>query len=81
MTLMTLCDAVLYRCPTDPRRVSVVENGESLRARFTALAFSPGGSYVFLHCRVSLCDYRSYNCRPVSETLVLSLVPKIKIPF
>ncbi|XP_026206046.1 uromodulin-like [Anabas testudineus] len=52
------------RCPTDPQRVSVVENGVSLRARFSALVFPLQGSDIFLHCRASLCDNRNHNCIP-----------------
>nr|XP_033472886.1 deleted in malignant brain tumors 1 protein-like isoform X4 [Epinephelus lanceolatus] len=53
-------------CPTDSRRVSVVENGLSLRARFSALLFPLQGrdQDIFLHCRVRLCDKRSQSCAP-----------------
>nr|XP_033482612.1 deleted in malignant brain tumors 1 protein-like [Epinephelus lanceolatus] len=55
-----------YGCPTDSHHVSVVENGLSLHARFCALLFPIQGDnpYVFLHCRVRLCDKRSQNCVP-----------------
>uniref|UniRef100_A0A7N5ZTV7 ZP domain-containing protein n=1 Tax=Anabas testudineus TaxID=64144 RepID=A0A7N5ZTV7_ANATE len=53
-----------FVCPTDPQRVSVVENGVSLHARFSALVFPFQGNDIFLHCRASLCDNRSHNCVP-----------------
>ncbi|XP_049895611.1 deleted in malignant brain tumors 1 protein-like, partial [Epinephelus moara] len=55
-----------YGCPTDSRRVSMVENGLSLRARFSALLFPLQGrdQDIFLHCRVRLCDKRSQSCAP-----------------
>uniref|UniRef100_A0A8C5GLM3 Deleted in malignant brain tumors 1 protein-like n=1 Tax=Gouania willdenowi TaxID=441366 RepID=A0A8C5GLM3_GOUWI len=57
---------IYNRCPTDPLHVRVVENGVSLSAYFSAematvQGFSP---YIFLHCRISLCDKRSDNCVP-----------------
>ncbi|XP_033991691.1 deleted in malignant brain tumors 1 protein-like [Trematomus bernacchii] len=54
------------RCPTDLRHVSVIENGQSLRARFSALLFPlhGGNPYVFLHCTLRLCDKRTQNCVP-----------------
>ncbi|XP_049432554.1 deleted in malignant brain tumors 1 protein-like [Epinephelus fuscoguttatus] len=54
-------------CPTDSHRVSVVENGLSLRARFSVLLFplQDADQYIFLHCRVRLCDNRSQSCAPV----------------
>ncbi|KAK1900908.1 Uromodulin [Dissostichus eleginoides] len=54
------------RCPTDPRYVSVIENGQSLHARFSALLFPlhGGNPYVFLHCTLRLCDKRTQNCVP-----------------
>ncbi|XP_049895985.1 deleted in malignant brain tumors 1 protein-like, partial [Epinephelus moara] len=62
-------------CPTDSRRVSMVENGLSLRARFSALLFplQDADQYIFLHCRVRLCDKRSQSCVPVSQTSILSV--------
>ncbi|XP_074506639.1 uromodulin-like [Sebastes fasciatus] len=55
------------RCSTDSRRVSVVENGLSYRARFSALLFplQGGNPCVFIHCRLRLCDKRSHNCVPI----------------
>ncbi|XP_037627947.1 deleted in malignant brain tumors 1 protein-like isoform X2 [Sebastes umbrosus] len=55
------------RCSTDSRVVSVVENGLSLRARFSALLFPFQGDNpsVFMHCRLRLCDKRSQNCFPL----------------
>ncbi|XP_074506615.1 scavenger receptor cysteine-rich domain-containing protein DMBT1-like [Sebastes fasciatus] len=55
------------RCSTDSHRVSVVENGLSLRARFSALLFplQGGNPSVFIHCRLRLCDKRSHNCVPI----------------
>uniref|UniRef100_A0A8C6WV95 Uncharacterized protein n=1 Tax=Neogobius melanostomus TaxID=47308 RepID=A0A8C6WV95_9GOBI len=46
------------KCPFDPRQVSVVESGTSLRANFFALLFmSPGQlSPVYIHCHLSLCS-------------------------
>ncbi|KAI3370470.1 hypothetical protein L3Q82_025231 [Scortum barcoo] len=57
---------VHYRCPTDPQRVSVVQNGLSLRARFSAQLFPVNGDYpcTYLHCSVKLCNKRSENCVP-----------------
>ncbi|XP_055363781.1 deleted in malignant brain tumors 1 protein isoform X2 [Betta splendens] len=54
------------KCPTDRQQVSVVENGSSLRARFSTLLFLMQGEYrdVYLHCSLSLCDQRSYYCIP-----------------
>ncbi|KAK2862596.1 hypothetical protein Q5P01_002129 [Channa striata] len=54
------------RCPTNPQ-VSVVENGASLRARFSVLFFPRQGNTqnTFLHCRLSLCDNRNYSCVPL----------------
>jgi len=54
------------KCPTDQRQVSVVENGSSSKARFSALFFLLQGEYrdVFLHCSLSLCDQRSSSCVP-----------------
>lgn len=77
MVLMTLSD-IFSRCPIDPQRVSVVENGLSLRARFSALVFPLQGTDIFLHCRVSLCDSRSYSCAPVSQTFILLIIKKKK---
>ncbi|XP_042370871.1 pancreatic secretory granule membrane major glycoprotein GP2-like [Plectropomus leopardus] len=55
-----------YGCSIDPHRVSVVENGLSSRARFSALVFPLRGDNpsVYLHCRLHLCDRRSQNCVP-----------------
>ncbi|XP_072301208.1 uncharacterized protein [Eucyclogobius newberryi] len=46
------------KCSSDPRQVSVVESGTSLRARFSALFFEPQGQYrmVYLHCQLNLCN-------------------------
>ncbi|XP_072300054.1 LOW QUALITY PROTEIN: pancreatic secretory granule membrane major glycoprotein GP2-like [Eucyclogobius newberryi] len=46
------------KCSSDPRQVSVVESGTSLRARFSALFFVPQGQYrmVYLHCQLNLCN-------------------------
>ncbi|XP_059189061.1 deleted in malignant brain tumors 1 protein [Centropristis striata] len=57
---------IRHSCPTDTRRVSVVENGRSLRARFSALLFQfQGGNHgIYLHCKVQLCDNTSQNCVP-----------------
>lgn len=55
------------KCPTNRQQVSVVESGLSSRARFSALFFSPQGEYqnIYLHCSLSLCYRRGYNCVPV----------------
>ncbi|XP_067360301.1 uncharacterized protein [Channa argus] len=65
------------RCPTNPQ-VSVIENGVSLRALFSALLFSQQGTtpYVFLHCRLSLCDKRSYSCVPFCARRTYRSVPR-----
>uniref|UniRef100_A0A3Q4NAR0 ZP domain-containing protein n=1 Tax=Neolamprologus brichardi TaxID=32507 RepID=A0A3Q4NAR0_NEOBR len=62
------------KCPTDPQKVSIVESGSSLRARFSALLFLLQGEYrdIYLHCSLSLCNQRNYNCVPVSSTFHLS---------
>uniref|UniRef100_A0A3Q3QAR5 ZP domain-containing protein n=1 Tax=Monopterus albus TaxID=43700 RepID=A0A3Q3QAR5_MONAL len=54
------------KCPADRRQVSVVENGSSLKARFSALFFLFQGDYqnVYLHCNLSLCNRRTHNCVP-----------------
>ncbi|XP_074485021.1 scavenger receptor cysteine-rich domain-containing protein DMBT1-like isoform X2 [Sebastes fasciatus] len=54
------------KCPADRRQVSVVESGSSLRARFSALFFLLQDEYrdVYLHCSLSLCDWRSSSCVP-----------------
>ncbi|KAK2815803.1 hypothetical protein Q5P01_026270 [Channa striata] len=54
------------KCPTDRQQVSVVENGSSLKARFSALFFLFNNKYqaIYLHCSLSLCDQRSSSCVP-----------------
>ncbi|CAI5679449.1 unnamed protein product [Oreochromis niloticus] len=54
------------KCPTDRQKVSIVESGSSLRARFSALLFLLQGQYrdIYLHCSLSLCNQRNYNCVP-----------------
>ncbi|KAL3996061.1 deleted in malignant brain tumors 1 protein [Sarotherodon galilaeus] len=54
------------KCPTDPQKVSIVESGSSLRARFSALLFLLQGQYrdIYLHCSLSLCNQKNYNCVP-----------------
>ncbi|XP_042077558.1 deleted in malignant brain tumors 1 protein [Haplochromis burtoni] len=54
------------KCPTDRLKVSIVESGSSLRARFSALLFLLQGQYrdIYLHCSLSLCNQRNYNCVP-----------------
>ncbi|KAL3996060.1 deoxyribonuclease-1-like protein [Sarotherodon galilaeus] len=54
------------KCPTDRQKVSIVESGSSLRARFSALLFLLQGEYrdIYLHCSLSLCNQRNYNCVP-----------------
>uniref|UniRef100_A0A3Q2VY42 Uromodulin-like n=2 Tax=Haplochromis burtoni TaxID=8153 RepID=A0A3Q2VY42_HAPBU len=54
------------KCPTDRLKVSIVESGSSLRARFSALLFLLQGEYrdIYLHCSLSLCNQRNYNCVP-----------------
>lgn len=61
--------ALSCRCPTEPHKVQVVENGVSQRARFSTLLFLFHGTYeeIYLHCRISLCDRSSAICRPVSK--------------
>ncbi|KAM9792637.1 scavenger receptor cysteine-rich domain-containing protein DMBT1-like [Neosynchiropus ocellatus] len=56
------------KCSADRRQVAVIENGLSLRARFSALFFLLQGEYrdVYLHCNLSLCDRRRTSCVPVS---------------
>ncbi|XP_063333377.1 deleted in malignant brain tumors 1 protein-like [Pelmatolapia mariae] len=54
------------KCPTDRLKVSIVESGSSLRARFSALLFLLQGQYrdIYLHCSLSLCNQWNYNCVP-----------------
>ncbi|XP_053710932.1 deleted in malignant brain tumors 1 protein-like [Synchiropus splendidus] len=54
------------KCSADRRQVAVIENGSSLRARFSALFFLLQGEYrdVYLHCNLSLCDRRRTSCVP-----------------
>ncbi|XP_030582252.1 pancreatic secretory granule membrane major glycoprotein GP2-like [Archocentrus centrarchus] len=54
------------KCPTDRQKVSIVESGSSLRARFSALLFLLQGEYrdIYLHCSLSLCNQKSYYCVP-----------------
>ncbi|XP_013119886.1 pancreatic secretory granule membrane major glycoprotein GP2-like [Oreochromis niloticus] len=54
------------KCPTDRQKVSIVESGSSLRARFSALLFLLQGQYrdIYLHCSLSLCNQRNYYCVP-----------------
>uniref|UniRef100_A0A3B1IW80 ZP domain-containing protein n=1 Tax=Astyanax mexicanus TaxID=7994 RepID=A0A3B1IW80_ASTMX len=58
------------RCPSDPRDVTVVENGVSLHARFTALLFLYQGNYneMYLHCGLSLCDRTTESCKCRTRT-------------
>ncbi|XP_018523078.1 pancreatic secretory granule membrane major glycoprotein GP2 [Lates calcarifer] len=65
-------------CPIDPRRVSVVENGLSLRALFSAMLHPLQGDnpYSFLHCRLSLCNKRSNNCVPFCRGRARRFVPR-----
>ncbi|XP_032400034.1 uromodulin [Etheostoma spectabile] len=54
------------KCPIDRKKVSVIESGSSLRARFSALFFLLLNDYsdVYLHCSLSLCERRSFSCVP-----------------
>ncbi|KAM3622895.1 uncharacterized protein V6R79_004376 [Siganus canaliculatus] len=54
------------QCTTDRLQVAVTQSGTSLQARFTALFFLFDNEYrdVYLHCRVGLCDLRSFFCEP-----------------
>ncbi|XP_034151064.1 deleted in malignant brain tumors 1 protein isoform X5 [Esox lucius] len=58
------------KCPVDPTQVSVEENGSSLRARFSTELVLYQGSYrdVYLHCSLSLCDWRSSRCSPLCSS-------------
>ncbi|KAM3864578.1 scavenger receptor cysteine-rich domain-containing protein DMBT1-like [Diretmus argenteus] len=53
------------KCPNDRRQVTVVENGVSLWARFSArlVGFSLERD-IFLHCSLNLCDQRHSPCSP-----------------
>ncbi|XP_047438266.1 deleted in malignant brain tumors 1 protein-like [Mugil cephalus] len=63
-------------CPTDPEHVSVVENGLSLRVRFSVtLSHALVNNPVFLHCRLSMCDKRNDNCVPSCRGRVHRSVP------
>ncbi|XP_054633377.1 uncharacterized protein LOC129181784 isoform X3 [Dunckerocampus dactyliophorus] len=63
------------KCPTDRHKVSLVESGSSLQARFSTLFFPLQGKYhdVDLHCSLSLCNRKSSSCIPVCEELDASL--------
>lgn len=54
------------RCPVDRQHVSVIGSGQSLQARFSALLIpeASASQFVYLHCRISLCDGRLNNCVP-----------------
>ncbi|KAM9332806.1 scavenger receptor cysteine-rich domain-containing protein DMBT1-like [Pholidichthys leucotaenia] len=54
------------KCPVNHLLVSVVENGSSLRARWSALLFLFQEEYsgIYLHCSLSLCDQRISRCVP-----------------
>lgn len=54
------------QCPAAGQPVSVIESGSSLQARFSAVLFLLQDDYrdIFLHCNLSLCDRRSFNCIP-----------------
>uniref|UniRef100_A0A8C7K229 ZP domain-containing protein n=1 Tax=Oncorhynchus kisutch TaxID=8019 RepID=A0A8C7K229_ONCKI len=45
-------------CPSNRTHVTVEESASSIQARFSALLYG-GYRYVFLHCRLSLCNHRS----------------------
>ncbi|XP_067352713.1 deleted in malignant brain tumors 1 protein-like [Channa argus] len=66
------------KCPTDRQQVSVVENGSSLQARFSALFFLLNNEYgaIYLHCSLSLCDQRSSSCVPACRSRTNRSVPK-----
>ncbi|XP_029583170.1 uromodulin-like [Salmo trutta] len=51
-------------CPSNRTHVTVEESASSLQARFSAVLYG-GYRYVFLHCRLSLCNHRSSPCSPV----------------
>ncbi|XP_052374212.1 uromodulin-like [Oncorhynchus keta] len=51
-------------CPSNCTHVTIEESASSLQARFSAL-LSGGYRYVFLNCRLSLCNHRSSSCSPV----------------
>ncbi|KAJ7989797.1 hypothetical protein DPEC_G00308230 [Dallia pectoralis] len=54
------------KCPVDPTHVMVEENGSSLRAGFSTELVLYQGTYqdVYLHCSLSLCDWRTSRCSP-----------------
>ncbi|KAK2815802.1 hypothetical protein Q5P01_026269 [Channa striata] len=66
------------KCPTDRQQVSVVENGSSLKARFSALFFLFNNKYqaIYLHCSLSLCDQRSSSCVPFCRSRRNRSAPK-----
>ncbi|XP_067354083.1 deleted in malignant brain tumors 1 protein-like isoform X2 [Channa argus] len=66
------------KCPTDRQQVSVVENGSSLQARFSALFFLLNNEYgaIYLHCSLSLCDQRSSSCVPACRSRTNRSAPK-----
>ncbi|XP_067354087.1 pancreatic secretory granule membrane major glycoprotein GP2-like [Channa argus] len=66
------------KCPADRQQVSVVENGSSLQARFSALFFLLNYNYraIYLHCSLSLCDQRSSSCVPACRVTANRSAPK-----
>ncbi|XP_028826885.1 uromodulin-like [Denticeps clupeoides] len=52
------------RCISNHLQVAIIENGTSLRARFSILLFLYDGTYsdMFLHCSISLCDKKKASC-------------------
>ncbi|XP_028261027.1 scavenger receptor cysteine-rich domain-containing group B protein-like [Parambassis ranga] len=53
-------------CPVNPQQVSVLENGNSSRACFSAQISSlrDTNPYIILHCRLSLCNRIGNTCVP-----------------
>ncbi|KAM9425688.1 uromodulin-like [Pholidichthys leucotaenia] len=55
------------KCPANRREVAVISSGSSLRSRFSAVLFlfqNNDFEDVYIHCQLSLCDQRNFNCVP-----------------
>uniref|UniRef100_A0AAY4ALF1 ZP domain-containing protein n=1 Tax=Denticeps clupeoides TaxID=299321 RepID=A0AAY4ALF1_9TELE len=64
------------RCISNHLQVAIIENGTSLRARFSILLFLYDGTYsdMFLHCSISLCDKKKASCTAVSLKSAFSIL-------
>ncbi|XP_075140921.1 uromodulin-like [Leptodactylus fuscus] len=59
---------IKQRCPNkEDASIKVLENGVSLRGRFSLQMFKFVGEHnlVYLHCEISLCDPKRQMCKPI----------------